>query len=180
MANTKLTRTSQTWALAYENYAANPMAPTTTELNANRFVHFVSCALTEDGTELVKGDSETDDTTTFCDVGQNTTLGSANITAQFTWLKDANTGGSGSTVDLTSLYNKVTTLISYPDVRFWIISRTGPQGAQDAPFAVGQVIKAALFSTDYRQLGLDQNAPIKGIQNFVFQGAYAWNVSLAS
>ncbi len=57
MPTTRLTRPNQTWAIAYPEAFANPATPTTTELNERRFVHLISCALTEDGTELTLGDS---------------------------------------------------------------------------------------------------------------------------
>lgn len=173
-----MTRSSQSWALAYDAAFVNPIAPTVAELNDTRFVHFISCALVEDGTEIVLGDSETDDTITFCDIGSNVTLTQNNITASLTWLVDANTGGSGSTVDLTSLYNKVTAMLDYPDVPYYLISRTGAQGSQDIAFATGQVIKLAKFQTDVPTLVLDNNAPVKKAQQLLYQGVSAWNITL--
>lgn len=178
MPTTRLSRPNQTWALAYDSAFANPAAPTLTELNDRRFVHFISCALTEDGTEMTLGDSETDDTLTFCDIGSSSTLTQNNVTATLQWLVDANTGGSGSTVDLTSLYNKATALLDFPDVPYWLISRTGPDLSQDIDFAAGHVIKMAKFMTDYSQLVLENNTPIKKVQNLVYQGASNWNYSL--
>ena len=61
MSADRLTRTSQTWALAYASAFANPAAPTAAELNDRAFVHLFSCALTETGTSLVKAGSDTDD-----------------------------------------------------------------------------------------------------------------------
>lgn len=180
MSTTRLTRPAQTWALALENAFENPATPLVAELNDRRFVHFVSCALTEDGTEMVRGDSETDDTMTFCSIGNESTPTQANITASFQWLLDANTGGSGSTVDLTSLYNKVTAMLGRPDIPYWIISRTGPQNSQDINFAVDQVIKMARFDTDYMQYVLENNRPNRGLQNFVFKGDFNWNYHIAA
>lgn len=177
---TKLTRPNQTWALALENAFADATAPTAAELNERRFVHLISCALTEDGTELTLGDSETDQTVTFCDIGDNPTLTANNVTGNITWLTDANTGGSGSTVDLTSLYNKVSAMLGYPDVKYWLISRTGPDASQDIAFATGQVIKMALFSTDYPALVLENNTPIRKSQSLLYQGRATWNKTIAS
>lgn len=171
----RLTRPNQTWALAYENAFADPSDPSPTELNDARFVHFISCALTEDGTNMDLGDSETDETLTFCSIGNEQTRTLPNVTASLTWLKDANTGGSGSTVDLTSLHNEVEALLGSSGIRYWLISRTGPDPSQDVPFAAGQVIKMALFETDYPQLVIERNRPVRGTQALVFQGDVNWN-----
>jgi len=176
----RLTRPNQTWALAYVDYFADPTAPTVAELNDRRFVHLISCALTEDGTEMTMGDSESDSTITFCDIGNTVTPTFANITATLTWLKDENTGGSGSTVDLTSIYNRAEALLGIEDAPYWLISRTGPDASQDINFAVGHKIKMARFLTDYPQLLLEQNRPVRGTQNLVFQGDYNWNYQIAS
>lgn len=174
----RLTRPNQTWAIALESAFADPSAPTDDELNDERFVHFISCALTEDGTEMVLADSETDDTITFCSIGNESTPTFFNVTASLQWLMDANTGGSGSTVDLTSLFNKVTAMLGSPDIPYWLISRTGPNPSQDVPFVPGHIIKMAKFYTDYPQYVLENNAPIRGLQNLVFQGDVAWNIEV--
>ena len=180
MSRTRLSRPNQTWALAYINAFDDPANPTTAELNDRRFVHLISCALTEDGTEMVKGDSETDDTVTFCSIGNESSPTLANITATLTWLKDQNTGGSGSTVDLTSIFNRAEALLGFQDIPYWLISRTGPDASQDINFAIGHKIKMASFNTDYPQLLLEQNAPIRGVQNLLFSGSINWNFTIAA
>jgi len=180
MAGTRLTRNSQTWALAYENAFANAAAPTTTELNNSAFVFKLSCALTEDGTSMTLGDSDTDSTITYCSIGNEQTVNNANPTAQWTWLKDANTGGSGTTVDLTSIFNLATGLLDLPDSRYWVISRTGKQGSQDANFAVNDRIKMALFSTDYATDLIENGKPLRGQQSFNYAGGLNWNYKVLS
>ena len=175
----RLSRPNQTWCLAYESAFANPAAPTLAELNDRRFVHLISCALTEDGTELVLADSELDTEMTFCSVGNESTPTNYNVTASLQWRKDANTGGSGSTVDLTSLYNKVTALLDNVDIPYWIISRTGPNASQDINFAAGHRIKMAKFTTDQPQVVLANNSSVKGAQSPLFTGDVVWNVTLA-
>lgn len=180
MVSSRLTRPNVTWALAYESAFANPAAPTTTELNERRFVHLISCALTEDGTEMTLGDSETDDTLTYCSVGSEVTRTFASVNATLTWLKDANTGGSGSTADNTSLFNKVTSLLGAPDAPYWLIKRVGPNASQDVNFAVGHVIKMAKFTTDLSVLTLEQNRPVRGTQNLLFTGELNYNYTVAA
>lgn len=177
---TRLTRPNVTFAIAYENAFDDYTAPTAAELNERRFVHLISCGLTEDGTELTLSGFESDDTTTFCDTGQNPTLTFPNITSTLTWLKDENTGGSGSTVDLTSLYNKIESFLGMQGTKFWVIQRTGPEASQDINFAIGHKINMALFETDYPQTLLEQNRPARGVQNLLFQGSYLWNANIAS
>lgn len=180
MPITRLSRPNQSWALALISAFANPAAPTIAELNNRRMVHFLSCAFTEDGTEMTLGDSETDDTVTFCSIGNESTPTLFNPTASLTWLKDANTGGSGSTVDLTSLFNKAEAMLGAQDIPYILISRTGPDASQDINFAVGHVIKMASFNTDYPQLILENNSPVRGTQNLLFSGIVNWNYTVAS
>lgn len=175
MSYVRLSRPNQTWAIALDSAFANPMAPTIAELNDRRFVHLVSCALTEDGTSMIMGDSETDQTLTFCSIGNESTPTNYNVTAQMTWLKDANTGGSGSTVDLASLYNKVDAMLGNVDIPYWVISRTGPNASQDINFAAGHRIKLARFLTDYPVNVTENNAPLRGSNTLVFQGDVNWN-----
>ena len=89
MSLARLTRPAQTWALALESAFVDPAHPTIAELNDRRFVHFISCALTEDGTELTLGDSETDSTITFCSIGNEVSLTQYNATGNIQWLCDA-------------------------------------------------------------------------------------------
>ena len=174
----RLTRPNQTWALALDSSFANWQAPTLTELNDRRFVHFISCGLTEDGTNLTMGDSELDQTLTFCSKGNESTPTQFNVTSQLTWLKDANTGGSGSTVDLTSLFNKITAMLDYQDTPYWVISRTGPNASQDVNFVAGHRIKMARFLTDYPVNTLENNTPVRGSNTLSFQGDVLWNYTL--
>lgn len=179
--STRLTRPNQTWALAKQDAFVNPATPTAAELNNALFVSFFSCALVEDGTSLTLGDSDTDDTLTFCSIGNETTRTFANPTSQWTVLKEANTGGSGSTVDLTSLYNKAWSWLAFPDVPYWVISRTGPNASQDIAFATGQKIKMALFNTDYPVEAPEQTSSGRFQQNFLYGGGIInWNYQIAS
>lgn len=176
----RLTRPNQTFALALKSSFANPAAPTVAELNDRRFVHLISCGLTEDGTELTKGDSDSDDTLSFCSIGSESSITFANITGNLTWWVDANTGGSGSTADLTSLYNKITAMTMQPDIPYWLISRTGPNASQDINFAVGHVIKMANFKTDIAQSIMENNTKVRGTSALLFNGSYNWNYTLTA
>lgn len=180
MPGTRLTRNSQTWAIAYQSAFANPAAPTTTELNNANFVFKLSCALTEDSTSMTLGDSDTDSTITFCSIGNEQTVTNANPAAQWTWLRDANTGGSGTTVDLTSIYNLATGLLDLQDSTYWLISRTGKQGSQDVNFAINDRIKMGLFSTDYSLDLIENGKPERGQQNFIYAGGVNWNYKVLS
>lgn len=179
--STRLTRPNQTWALAKQDAFANPLAPTAAELNATGFVSFFSCALVEDGTSLTLGDSDTDDTLTFCSIGNETTPTFANPSAQWTFFKEANTGGSGSTVDLTSLLNKAWAWLGWADVPYWVISRTGPNASQDIAFAAGQKIKMVQFNTDFPAEAPEQTSNGRLQQNFLYSGGpIVWNYQIAA
>lgn len=179
--STRLTRPNQSWALAYADAFANPLAPTAAELNSATLVSFFSCALTEDGTSISLGDSETDDTLTFCSIGNESTPTFKSPTAQWTFLKEANTGGSGTTVDLTSLYNKAWAWLAFADTPYWVISRTGPNASQDIPFAIGQKIKMVQFGTDYPTETPETTASGKMSQAFLYSGGpIVWNYQIAA
>ena len=178
----RLTRNSQTWALAFASAFADPSAPTAAELNDALFVKFISCALTETNTSLVKTGSETDDEISFCSVGNESTPTFANFTAQLTGWHDANTGGSGSTVDLTSIFNEFVALTDHADVPYYIISRTGEQGNQDQPFAIGDRIKSVGFNTDLPVEVVEQGSTLKRQANMLFDPSlgFAWNYEVAA
>jgi hypothetical protein len=181
MALVRLYRPHVTWALAYENAFADPADPTVAELNDDRFVHFISCALTEDGTEFVKDDSDTDDTVTYCDIGQVETPTRVNYSASLQWLLDANTGGSGSTADTDSIYNKTTALLGREGIRYWLIQRIGPGTiAQDSTFAVGQIINMGLVETDLMQYPMASGSNAMGLQNLLSQGQLSWNFAITT
>ena len=129
---------------------------------------------------MVLADSDTDDSMTFCSIGNEVTPVRKNVTANLLYRADANTGGSGSTVDLTSLYNKIHALIGAPDIPFWLISRTGPNASQDINFAVGHRIKMAKFTTDYPVATLESGTPVKWAQTPAFAGSVLWNYTLAT
>lgn len=168
--------------MAFQAAFANPAAPTAAELNTASMVKFISCALTESNTSLVKEGSETDDEISFCSVGNEQTATFANFSAQLTGWHDANTGGSGSTVDLTSIFNQFVALTDWPDVPYYIISRTGAQGSQDIPFAIGQRIKVVGFKTDLPNEIVESGTTLKRQQNFLFNPTmgYAWNYTIAA
>lgn len=177
MATTRLSRPNQTWALAYQSAFADPLAPTVTELNDRRFVHLFSCALTEDNTSLTLGDSDTDNTVTFCSRGNESTPTFQNPTAQLQGLLEKNSGGSGTTADLTSLYNKLVAFIGRADIPYYFISRTGPDLSQDVNFTTAHVIKMAMFNTDNPVLVTDQSAPAQISNTLLYAGgAIAWNI----
>lgn len=178
MANSRLSRPNQTWALAYISAFSDPLAPTVTELNDRRFVHLFSCALTEDNTTLTLGDSDTDNTVTFCSRGNETTPTFQNPTAQLQGLLELNSGGSGTTADLTSLYNKLVAFIGRADIPYYLISRTGPDLSQDVDFTTDHVIKMVQFSTDNPVLVTDQSAPAQISSTMLYGGGIiAWNIN---
>lgn len=181
MSADRLTRTSQSWYLAYASAFANPAAPTVAELNDTAFVHDFSCALTETGTSLVKAGSDTDDEISFCSTGNESTPTFKNFTAQWTGWHDANTGGSGSTVDLTSLFNKLWAFIAFPDIPYYIISRTGEQGQQGLPWVAGNRVKSVGFKTDLPVEVIEQGSTLKIQQNFLFEPnmGFAFNYEVA-
>jgi hypothetical protein len=73
MANTRLYRGSVRIGLAFPEAFANWQTPTSAELNAtNGLVFDLTCALAEGGTKFDLGDSDSDNTLTFCSVAGET------------------------------------------------------------------------------------------------------------
>lgn len=178
----RLTRNSQSWYLAFASAFADVTNPTAAEMNATAYVHDFSCALTETNTSLVKAGSDTDDEISFCAVGNESTATQSNFTAQWTGWHDANTGGSGSTVDLTSLFNKFVAFTDYADVPYYVISRTGDQGSQGTPVAIGDRLKIVGFNTDNPVEVVEQGTTLKRQQNFLYapELGFAWNVQVTA
>ena len=115
-------------------------------------------------------------------MGNESTPTFKNFTAQWTGWHDANTGGAGSTVDLTSLFNKLWAFLAFPDVPFYVIGRTGEQGTQDTNFVIGDRIKSVGFNTDLHVEVIEAGSTLKFQQNFLFNPnlGFAWNYEVAA
>lgn len=140
---------------AYPEAFANIAAPTTTELNnqfvfttaEDKMVFNISCAILDDYT-LNMTDPETDDSLSICDLGNVSTPTFDNYEAELNGFRDA------SVTDL-GVYNLFYDLFQGPDRPYLLIKRIGK--AQNATFAVGDVISIYGVNTDYPVDVVDDN-----------------------
>lgn len=179
MANVRLYRENVTFLLAHPEAFADPTAPTATELNdwydastnTGGLVHNITCALNEDGTTFTLGDSDTDDSITFCDKANVSTPTFYNPEVVMEAFRDAD-------VTATGVFNEAFDLLAHPDIEYYAILRVGERS--DTQFAVGHRIKMVGVRTDY---GIDvvasgENARIS--QTFLNNDFINWNYEVTS
>jgi hypothetical protein len=171
MANTRLYRENITFLLAHPEAFADRTAPTAEELNNDALVHNITCALNEDGTEFTLGDSDTDDSLTFCSKAGISTPTFYNPTVAMEAFRDAD-------VDATGVFNLAFDLLAFPDIEYIAILRVGEDS--DTAFAAGDRIKMVGVKTDY---GTDVAASGENIrinQAFLNNDFVNWNYEVAS
>lgn len=170
MANTRMYRANVTLCLAHPEAFADRTAPTAAELNG-ALVKNITCALNEDGTTFTLGDSDTDDSLTFCDEGNVSTPTFYNPEVVFEAFRDADTAATGE-------YNEALDLIAFPDIEYIAIMRVGK--ASDVAFATGDRVKMVAVKTDYGidVVGNGENQRIS--QSFFPNDFVNWNYEVAS
>lgn len=185
MANDRLYRENITFLLCEPEAFANRLTPTAAELNGGAagwfawgttaasasLVHNITCALNEDGTEFTLGDSDTDDTITFCDKANVSTPTFYNPTVVFEAFRDADKAGLGE-------FNEAYNMLAYPNREYIAILRIGKKST-DA-FAVNDVIKMVAVKTDYGTdvVGSGENVRIN--QAFLANDFVNWNYKVVA
>ena len=170
MANTRLYRANVTFCLAHPEAFANRTAPTAAELNS-ALVKNITCALNEDGTTFTLGDSDTDDSLTFCDEGNLSTPTFYNPEVVMEAFRDADTAATG-------IYNEALGLLAFPDIEYIAILRVGEDS--DTNFAAGDRVKMVGVKTDFGidVVGNGENQRIS--QTFFNNDFVNWNYEVAS
>ena len=171
MANTRMYRTNVTFCLARPEAFADRTAPTAAELNNTDLVKNITCALNEDGTTFTLGDSDTDDSLTFCDQGNVSTPTFYNPEVVMEAFRDADTAATGD-------YNAALELLAFPDVEYIAIMRIGKDS--DVSFATGDRVKMVGVKTDFGidVIGNGENQRIS--QSFFNNDFVNWNYEVAS
>lgn len=166
----RLYRENITFLLAHPEAFADLSAPTAAELNGT-LVHNITCALNEDGTEFTLGDSDTDDSLTFCSKAGISTPTFYNPTVVFEAFRDADRLANGE-------FNEAFGLLAFPDVEYIAILRVGERS--DTAFAVGDRIKMVGVKTDYGTdvVGNGENQRIN--QAFMNNDFVNWNYEVAA
>jgi hypothetical protein len=172
MANTRLYRENITFLLAHPEAFADRTAPTTTELNNPSFIYNITCALNEDGTEFTLGDSDTDDSLTFCSKAGISTPTFYNPTVAMEAFRDADSVATGG------VFNLAFGLLAFPDVEYIAILRVGKDS--DATFEVGDRIKMVGVKTDFGTDVVASGENIRINQAFLNNDFVNWNYEVAS
>lgn len=163
---------------AYPEAFVNAATPTAAELNAqfvyttaeDKMVFNISCAILDDYT-LNMEDPETDDSKSICDIGNTETPTFDNYSAELNGFRDKNVTDLG-------LYNLFLDLFQGPDRPYVLIKRVGK--AQNAAFAVGDVISMYWVNTDYPVDVVDDNANVQLGARFKPTGSLNINYVIAS
>lgn len=171
MANTRLYRENITFLLAHPEAFADRTAPTAAELNNTDLVHNITCALNEDGTEFTLGDSDTDDSLTFCSKAGISTPTFYNPTVAFEAFRDADVAANGE-------FNEAFDLLAWPDVEYIAILRVG--GKSSDAFAAGDVIKMVAVKTDWGTDVVGNGENIRINQAFLNNDFVNWNYEVAA
>lgn len=179
MANVRLYRENITFLLAYPEAFADRENPTAAELNdwydastnTDGLIHNITCALNEDGTEFTLGDSDTDDSLTFCSKAGISTPTFYNPTVVFEAFRDAD-------ITATGVFNEAFDLLAWPDVEYIAILRVGERS--DTAFAIGDRIKMVGVKTDIGTDVVGNGENIRINQAFLNNDFVNWNYEVTS
>lgn len=163
---------------AYPEAFANPATPTAAELNAQfvygsaetNMVFNISCAILDDYT-LNMSDSDTDDSISICDIGNVESPTFQNYEVSLDGFRD-------SSIAATGVFNLFRELFMGVDNPFYIIKRIGY--AQNAAFAIGQVISMYGVTTDFGIDLVEDNTMLKYGARFKTSGALNINYTIAA
>jgi len=171
MANVRLYRENITFLLARPEAFADRTAPTAAELNNGDLVYNITCALNEDGTEFTLGDSDTDDSLTFCSKAGVSTPTFYNPTVVMEAFRDAD-------VDATGVFNEAFDLLAWPDIEYIAVLRVGERS--DTVFAAGDRIKMVGVKTDIGTEVAASGENVRINQAFLNNDFVNWNYEVAA
>jgi hypothetical protein len=164
VADEVLFRENVTFYLAFEEAFADIDAIEADEINDGitaGLVFNVTCALNEDGTTFDLGESDSDDSLSFCQAAGSVSPTFQNPEIIYEAFRS---------FDPTDINTANTTfgLLAFPDVEYVAIVRVG--GAPDADVAVGDRLRAVTVKTDYPVDVYGENENIRLTQNFLNAG----------
>ena len=170
MTNTRLYRENVTIALALPEAFSDWETPTAAELNG-ALVYDITCALNEDGTTFDLGDSDTDDSLSFCQAAGSVSPTFYNPSVALEAFRSFDPTGSNTA-------NTAFGLLAFPDVEYFAVLRVN--GAPDANFAVGDRVSVVRVKTDYPVdvAGAGENIRISNAM--LPQGDVNWNYEIAA
>lgn len=180
ITNEKMLRAHYAIMLAYPEYAADPLAPTAAELNAqfvfttdeDNMVFNVSCAILDDSANNVNQESsDTDGTMTICDLAAVETPMFVNYSVSLDALRDLE-------IDAPGLYNLIRELTITADRPFYVITRIGKE--QNESFVAGDVISIFGVNTDNPVDIVEDGTLLGHGARFKPTGQYAINRTVAA
>lgn len=171
MATIRLYRANVTFCLAFPEAFADRTAPTAAELNSATLVSNITCALNEDGTTFTLGDSDTDDSLTFCDEANVSTPTFFNPEVVMEAFRDADTSAAG-------IFNEAFDLLAFEDIEYIAILRIGKDS--DTAFAVGDRIKMVSVKTDFGIDVVGNGENVRISQSFLNNDFVNWNHEVAA
>lgn len=170
MSNDPLYRGNTFLGLAYPEAFADPTAPTAAELNSALVID-LTCALDEDGTEFTLGDSETDDSVSFCDTAGKVNPTTKNATIKYVAFRDQDRVATG-------YYNKAFNHLAFKGIPFYAVERVGK--ANNASFAIGDRVRIVAVTTDNPTDDVAVDKDITLTQAFAQAGLVNWNFKVVA
>lgn len=173
MALERLYNPNTRWYLFYPEAVSDIENPTAAELNdalANGLGFNITCAVNQDGSNFDLGDSETDDSLTFCQVAGTVSPTSYNPEIQI----EVETSRD-RTADNTA--NTAQNLLAYKGVELYAGLSVGE--SPDAPLEAGDKIKLVKVVTDYGTYQIGSGENIRMQSQLGNRSDIAWNVDLA-
>lgn len=174
MANTPLYHPATRWWLAGPNAFADWTAPTTTEFSDGitaGIIVDITCALNTDNSELSKDDSDTDDSTSFCQVAgaESPTFHNATIVLEVFRSKDELDDNTATTAF---------EWLAWPDIEYFVIKSVGEEPG--VAVGVGDRLKMARAKTDLPVDVYGSGENIRLSNTMLFQGDLNWNYEVAA
>lgn len=172
MANERLFNPATRFLLAFPEAFADWQNPTVAELNANPdndptgLIFEITCALNQDGTTFDLGDSETDDSLTFCQVAGNAnpTSLTPDITFEIERSKDPLAQNTANTAF---------SLLAWKGVEYFAILSVGEEPGEE--FDVRHRVKMARVAVDHPVDAVGTGENIRLQQTFAQRGDVNWN-----
>lgn len=177
MANERLFNPATRFWLAFPEAFADWQNPTAAEFNANPtndksgLIFEITCALNQDGTQFDLGDSDTDDSLTFCQVAgaANPTNLNPEIVYEIERSKDP-LGENTANLAFSLLFQK--------GVEYFAILSVGEEPGTDVE--IGHRVKMARVGLDFPSDVFGSGENVRLSQAFANRGDVAWNVKIAS
>lgn len=172
MSKERLYNPNTRWYIFYPEAIADHTTLTADELNsavANGLGFNITCAVNQDGSNFDLGDSDTDDSLTFCEVAGSVSRTTANpeITIEVETSRDRREANTA---------NLCHDLLAYRGAEYYFALSVGE--APDEAFSPGDRIKLVRGATDYGayQIGTGEN--IRLSSEVANRGDITWNYNL--